>query len=815
MKKIILLFILYCSKSMIYGQTHTHFIKGQTIICGAGQFQHQTFVPPPPKNFGSHRFGRTEQNVLFDVNYENFPENAQNAVQYALDIWASLLRSDVPIRVNAIWDSTNLNNSSLGGGRAITFQLDFEGAPRQNTWYATALAEKLARQQLNDSQQVEVEISFNAHADWYYKTDGNVPSDKYDLVTTALHEIAHGIGISAFSRVEENIGNWGRGTQIPSIYDRFLSDENHQLLVENFPNNSEIYAQKLTENNLFFQSQSTQNQDNTFPKLHAPTPYVQGSSVSHLNVETYPVGSANSLMIPQISKGIALHHPGDVILNMLAEMGWVATFLTHQPPENLEVSLEGYPLKLELESDHTFDANSITLHYSSDNFFNSRTVKMTSVDGKIFTGKLPYSPENLAFQYYFTASDPLRSYRLPSNYENYTLQIIDDNEPPIIQHQPIFSVALNLENIPFLAQISDVSGIQSAQLEYAINGELQPKIPLQLQQNGNYLATISTAQLTENDTIMYRFRAVDNSSQSYENFLPMQGYFMLLIEAKRQAVLSYESNFDDRPDDFIGTGFSIRTASGFSTPAIHSVHPYETAKEYFFQLKTPIIVKNEQAYLQFDEVVLVEKGSPNSVFGAEDFWDFVVVEGSENNGETWQFLTPPYDSRFHQVWADEYDNFTNDLGESFAQGHEKLFVQKTVNLHDTFEKGKEIWIRFRLVSDAELTAWGWAIDHLKIQTDDLEITALEKSEREISQMIRIFPNPTTGKFAWLYNSDKLNQNLRIEVYTILGKKVWENDFQNSKPSFVKSWDLSNFPKGIYVINFWIGAQKFSKKLILY
>lgn len=37
---------------------------------------------------------------------------------------------------------------------------------------------------------------FNSNTNWYYGIDGNPPSTKYDLISTVLHEIGHGLGFS-------------------------------------------------------------------------------------------------------------------------------------------------------------------------------------------------------------------------------------------------------------------------------------------------------------------------------------------------------------------------------------------------------------------------------------------------------------------------------------------------------------------------------------------------------------------------------------------------------------------------------------------
>ena len=112
------------------------------------------------------------------------------------------------------------------------------------------------------------------------------------------------------------------------------------------------------------------------------------------------------------------------------------------------------------------------------------------------------------------------------------------------------------------------------------------------------------------------------------------------------------------------------------------------------------------AILSFDEICLVEPGNPGSVFGDGDFWDYVIVEGTED-GCTWVPLLDGYDARADSDWLDAYD-----LGQS---GDPSLFRNRQINLLDTFGQGTQILIRFRMFSDGSVNGWGWCIDNLSIQ----------------------------------------------------------------------------------------------------
>ena len=58
------------------------------------------------------------------------------------------------------------------------------------------------------------------------------------------------------------------------------------------------------------------------PKIFAPSTFSFGSSISHLDENTYPNASGNSLMTPYISIGEVEHHPGAIVRGILRDLGW-------------------------------------------------------------------------------------------------------------------------------------------------------------------------------------------------------------------------------------------------------------------------------------------------------------------------------------------------------------------------------------------------------------------------------------------------------------------------------------------------------------
>lgn len=170
------------------------------------------------------------------------------------------------------------------------------------------------------------------------------------------------------------------------------------------------------------------------------------------------------------------------------------------------------------------------------------------------------------------------------------------------------------------------------------------------------------------------------------------------------ATASYKNTFNSATTDFIGNGFSITTPSGFTNGAIHTPHPYAANQTYIYQLGVPVIVAASPSILKFDEIALIEAGEPGSVFGDEDFYDYVIVEGT-SDGITWVPLLDGYDLRANAAWS---------TGQT---GTPSLFRPRQIDLAETFTAGTAIYIRFRLFSDPGAEEWGWAIDNLFVNGD--------------------------------------------------------------------------------------------------
>jgi hypothetical protein len=269
----------------------------------------------------------------FNTNYlNNFPVQAQTAFGRALKTWGTLLDSDTTIEIVAIWGAYLPETLSA---ICIPNPLEnFQNAPAKDTWYPSALADKLSRQDLRPIEP-DMTILFSNNVNWYLGV-GIQQSNQLDLESVSLHEICHGLGfVSAFwvERGWPYVGSYGNNaliTQVqkvvqgagqqlgfalpnlnfhPTVYGLHIQDLSGEQLtnVARYPVNSSALGPPLVSHNLFF--------DLSRHQVYAPDPFVPFTSIDHLNDQ-------KSLMRPAIEAGTQVRKVDPAVLEILQALGW-------------------------------------------------------------------------------------------------------------------------------------------------------------------------------------------------------------------------------------------------------------------------------------------------------------------------------------------------------------------------------------------------------------------------------------------------------------------------------------------------------------
>jgi hypothetical protein len=89
-----------------------------------------------------------------------------------------------------------------------------------------------------------------------------------------------------------------------------------------YTNSSTELGSLLTSGSLWFNgSNANAANGGTRVKMYAPSPWVVGSSYSHLDYNTF-AGTANRMMVWAVGSGSANHNPGPVTTGLLKDLGW-------------------------------------------------------------------------------------------------------------------------------------------------------------------------------------------------------------------------------------------------------------------------------------------------------------------------------------------------------------------------------------------------------------------------------------------------------------------------------------------------------------
>jgi len=796
---VLILFLIMAIMSFGKGLWMKDAIKLPPSVCYASPEIHKSFVKPPAKlKAGSLK----KSNIIVD--FVGFPDSAKVAFLYAVDIWENLIYSPIPIRIKAIWES--LDSDVLGSCGPSDFIPNFNSTQIWNCYYPIALAEKMLGQELNSSTGYEMEASFNKDfSNWYFGIDGNTPKNKYDFVSTALHELTHGLGFTGFFYSDSRgRGGYGGSDGLAATFDQFVRNKSGEKLVDKtrFTNPSITLNQNLTSGWLEFKSALIEG---TLPRLYAPSTYDSGSSIYHLNDATYPAGDPNSLMTHAMGKGEANHNPGPNVEAMMYEMGWKSISIKHKQIKDIEFATDSISFDAQIESDFELDSTKIHLVYSSNKFLNKDSVRLkaTSIPS-LFNAKL-FLKQLGEVQYYFSANDKeKRNFVFPSNsptrYLSFKIGV--DKTAPVITHEPIKSILSSNPSVKIKAIATDNIGIKSVKVRYFVNdGPTINEFALSNDSADHYSGMLNfpLGTVKGGDFVSYQIVATDVSSQNNVGQLPV-GYYKFKIEGIQNPVARYVTSFDASNQDFIGSDFTISTATGFDNAALNSAHPYlspdtdNTEFNFSTILRYPITL-NSKGKMTFDEIVLVEPGEVGAEFGDENFWDYVVVEGSADGGNTWKPFADGYDSNAQKSWATKWNSAISG-NNSTAVPTKDLLVKHEINMlaNGNFKPGDVVLIRFRLFSDPYSHGWGWMVDNLAIQDWETAASPLLLSSGEVN----FFPNPANNQLNIQVDAQKTIQNLILKAYNSSGKQVFNQYYPVGSNLFQTAIDVSTFIPGLYL-----------------
>lgn len=825
-KRFILLSLLVSVSAFVNSQDS---LKKQRIVvppsvCYASGKTEKSFIPPPAEFL--QKSGK-EKLSDFVITYSLPPnENAKAAFEYAVSIWEQIIESPIPIRIKASWRSKESNILATAG--PSDYYSNFEYAPHTNRFYPIAIAEKITGKEISGTAVPDIEVTFNKDIKWYYGTDGATPDLLYDFVTVALHEIGHGLGFTGFFYVSGNRGFYGReGGSVgdASAFDIMVVDGNDRKLVDtSFYNQAttSLYNAFISQALYSFSPAAQLATPESKIRLYAPPTWSDGSSIYHLNDDTYNNGNENSLMTHAIGKGEAIHDPGPITRGILEDIGWKTMKLNLDKPNDIETP-QPINFKLSVVSDVAIDYTKLLLYFSTDSFKTNRDSVLFTQDVKPGQYNASLTPDlNIKRIDYFVSAGDIKNriFKLPTEApaEFYSVFIGPDNQNPKVSHTPPPYFVLNDEIMKISAIVTDNVGLDTVSVEYSVNGIPNASFGLSEESENLYTGVFNIPQsmLNDGDIISYRIFAQDASAAKNSIFSPATGTYSFKVEKLFTPITGYSNNFNNPTPDFIISDFEIYTAENFLNPSLQSPHPYPSPNtnnssfDFTTMLKYPIILKSD-GKMNYDEVVLVEPGEVLSKFGEDGFYDYVIAEGSKDNGKTWLPLADGYDSRSNSIWETNYNKNIDSEQISKTAGIPDWYINREINLvsNGNFKANDTILVRFRLYSDPYAHGWGWTIDNLTIQNP------VGNSETTMFPVdVQIYPNPT---------NDILNIKMRflmpikilsVELFNFFGQKLESISETNVSGEYEIHKNLSQLPAGLYFVKIQVDGKQVMQKKIL-
>lgn len=247
-----------------------------------------------------------EAGASFEITYSDpqgsgFNDSAQGevrrrAMEAAAAAWSRVIQGTVTININAVMEAPEKaesgNTTLASAGPADFFVANNKAFPSALMWQLQG--------RRNPGEQADIEVVVNPDITWEYATNGVSGRDKVSFVYTMIHEIGHGLGyVASFDPETGKLGN----DPIPFIYDTFVNRRNDTTrLVMNRPDHE--VKDDLKSGELFFNgpaaNDASQRSIRPGPmiKLYAPDPYEPGSSVAHVDYDTY-ADFKTGLMVPR------------------------------------------------------------------------------------------------------------------------------------------------------------------------------------------------------------------------------------------------------------------------------------------------------------------------------------------------------------------------------------------------------------------------------------------------------------------------------------------------------------------------------------
>lgn len=214
-------------------------------------------------------------------------ETRRRAFEAAVGAWTKVIQGTVPIRIVVAMDDID-DGDDDADTTILAVAGPLEYWLRDGAAVPSALEWQLKKRRNATAEDADLEVLVNSSADWDYAPNGVAARGKASFVYTLIHEIGHGLGFVDSFDVET--GEYAN--EVPLIYDTFLNRGSgaRERLTDRLGDEA---IDDLQSDDLFFAGpnavEASHRSIRPLPmiKLYAPDPYEPGSSISHVDLDTY------------------------------------------------------------------------------------------------------------------------------------------------------------------------------------------------------------------------------------------------------------------------------------------------------------------------------------------------------------------------------------------------------------------------------------------------------------------------------------------------------------------------------------------------
>lgn len=251
-------------------------------------------------------------------------------------------------------------------------------------------------------------------------------------------------------------------------------------------------------------------------------------------------------------------------------------------------------------------------------------------------------------------------------------------------------------------------------------------------------------------------------------------------------VTVFEDDCDDM-ENWTSSGWNITTNDFHSAPASITDSPYGDYQDNEYS----IILLDSVIDLYDVNMAIVQFWSKWDI---ESGYDYVQFMAKDMNSGSWE----PLEGKFTKSGT-QYQQ----QGEPVYDGTQSSWVMEEVNLEDFV--GKQISLRFILVSDSYVTEDGFYFDDFEINVVS-EITDIpsENLEKNGLQLFDAFPNPANNLLNIQYQIGLNQQEATLEIVDVMGNIILSQLVNNSKKT--ATIDVAGLASGVYFYRLSAGSN---------